>query len=246
MNKAINILFIVLIFIANATAQQKVYYKTDTSKKILTEESYKQLKKSIKEQLSNRSGTLTMNEILVDSINSNDSIIKTIKLDIHIKHNQSTYKRTEERISNILNKPLPNFNLNTIDGKAYTLEYLKGKPTLINLWFTRCKPCIEEIPILNELAQKYSDRVNFVTITPDHKTTTTEFLKNKPFNFTHLVDARSYLEKLGNSSYPKNLFIDKNGIVKKIARGIPYTKKNGKMILGNAEIFEKYILELIE
>jgi thiol-disulfide isomerase/thioredoxin len=28
---------------------------------------------------------------------------------------------------------------------------LKGKPTLINLWFTNCATCIEEIPVLNKI-----------------------------------------------------------------------------------------------
>ncbi|MBC3757063.1 TlpA family protein disulfide reductase [Hyunsoonleella sp. SJ7] len=246
MNKVISILVIAFIFISNIEAQQKVYYKTNSSTTIHSEESYQLLKQHIRKKLSEDGAEVTINESLTDSVVSNDSIIKTMQLDIkRTRHHKGT-KRLPEKINTYLNKELPNFNLTTAEGKELNSNDLKGKPTLINLWLTRCKPCVEEIPVLNELSKKYADKVNFVTITPDRKETTLEFLKNQPFHFIHLTDARAYLEKIGNSSYPKNLFIDKNGVVKKITRGLPHFKKNGKMELGNGEIFEKYILKLLE
>ncbi len=41
------------------------------------------------------------------------------------------------------------------DGKAVSLDQLKGKAVILDFWATYCPPCIEEIPHLNELQAKY-------------------------------------------------------------------------------------------
>ena len=63
------------------------------------------------------------------------------------------------------------YNLKTLDGQNITIklddniltipEY-KNKIILINFWATWCPPCIKEIPIFNELSEKYKD--DFVII----------------------------------------------------------------------------------
>ena len=66
---------------------------------------------------------------------------------------------------------MANFNLQTIDSQNISFSDIKNKPTIINFWFTSCKPCVEEMPVLNKLVKKYSDKVNFISITPDNKET---------------------------------------------------------------------------
>ncbi len=43
------------------------------------------------------------------------------------------------------------FKLENIAGGFMTSEDLKGKVTVVDLWATWCPPCVEEIPIYNEL-----------------------------------------------------------------------------------------------
>ncbi len=38
------------------------------------------------------------------------------------------------------------------------------KPVLVDFWATWCKPCLIVAPILDELAEEYSDKVNFVNL----------------------------------------------------------------------------------
>ena len=54
------------------------------------------------------------------------------------------------------NKEFPKFDLNTLMDKNFNSEQLKGKPTMINFWFTRCAPCIDEMPVLNKIKEKYT------------------------------------------------------------------------------------------
>lgn len=238
---------LILVFASTlCIGQVKTYYKTTSSNRVYTKSKYEDYKKTILNKVKEQHQNVTLNEKLVDSLVSQDSIIKTYKLEF--KSAASFTKRNErpnEKIYSYLNKELPNFNLQTIDGKNISFSDLKNKPTIINFWFTRCKPCVEEIPILNKLAKKYGDKVNFISITPDNKETIAEFLKTHQFHYKHLVNARSYTNEVGIYGYPKNIFISKDGIIKYIKRGIPHHSKNGIRSLGSGDEFERYIKELL-
>lgn len=246
MKNTLSISILLLILISSTTSiQAQTYYKRSTSNRVYTKMAFNNLKKKIREQLKEKSGEITINEILIDSITSNDSIIKTIKLDIRTKRIKSGIKRPTEKVYSYLNKKFPNKALFDIKGNEIRLENLKGKPVVINFWFTRCKPCVEEIPVLNKLVKKYSDEVHFVSITFDNKEIVSEFLKKQKFDYLHIINARKFTNEIGISGYPKNIFIDKNGIVRKIKYGIPYFKKDGKTERGNGDQFESYIKELL-
>ena len=56
--------------------------------------------------------------------------------------------------------------------------------TVYNFWFVACKPCVDEIPVLNQLAAKYNnDSVRFIAITFDTPEKVEAFLTKNPFNF---------------------------------------------------------------
>lgn len=49
-----------------------------------------------------------------------------------------------------------NIAFKTISGQTFDLQSLIGKPVLITFWSTDCPSCIEEIPHLIELHEKYA------------------------------------------------------------------------------------------
>lgn len=102
----------------------------------------------------------------------------------------------------------------------FDLKNLNGKPTLINVWFTRCQPCIHELPFLNKLEEKWNSKVNFVAITFDSQDEIQNFLLKHTFNYYHLNTGFENLEKFGIYKYPLNFVLDKNGNIKKIYGGI--------------------------
>jgi len=123
---------------------------------------------------------------------------------------------------------------------------LKGKPTMINFWFTACAPCIDELPILNKLTKKYSDQVNFISITFDDKSKVLKFNEKYEFDFDQFIDAEDYINKLNIGAYPTSLFLDRDGIVKHAEGGVPYLVENGKREIGNGKEFERIINELLD
>ena len=57
----------------------------------------------------------------------------------------------------------PDFSAADMNGKTYSLSSLKGKIVVINFWFVECKPCLIEMPDLNEIVEKYkSEEVVFL------------------------------------------------------------------------------------
>lgn len=53
-------------------------------------------------------------------------------------------------------KPAPAYAATTLDGETMTLEGLRGGVVMLNVWATWCTPCIEEMPRLQALQEKYA------------------------------------------------------------------------------------------
>ncbi len=135
-------------------------------------------------------------------------------------------QRFKENIYNFKGKELPKFELNILNGEKLNSESLKGKPTVINFWFSNCQPCIEEMPLFNKIKSEFKNDVNFISITYQNQNEVNEFLKTNKFNFTHVVEAGEYLKFFGFFGYPKTLILDKNLIIKKIEKMIPKDIEN--------------------
>jgi thioredoxin 1 len=62
-----------------------------------------------------------------------------------------------------MSKPVP------VDDSNFEQVVLHAKkPVLVDFWATWCKPCLMVAPILDELAEEYNDKINFVKLDVDH------------------------------------------------------------------------------
>lgn len=251
MRKIVLTLITILLIISCKKESTKVtYYKTKPNGKILNQSEFDSFKKNLSKKMNkivDSTGTVEINYILKDSVITNDSIIKTYTPNVKMFFPDSNEDSNieSEKIYSFLNKKLPSETLFTRENNKINLNKLTGKPTLLNFWFAACKPCIDEMPVLNNLKKKYGEKVNFISVTFENKKVVDNFMKKHKFDFNNVIGAKDYLDKLGIEVFPLNIFINKNGIVKRIEHGIPYNSENNVMKIGDGKTFEKYIEELL-
>jgi len=107
------------------------------------------------------------------------------------------------------------FHLRTIDGKAISLDSLRGKTAVINNWGMWCGPCVAEMPEFQKLASQYAadSSVKILTIDNDPNTDALRaWLDKKKYTFTTLIDD-GYLNRSNIHSFPTTWFLDSSGRV---------------------------------
>jgi thiol-disulfide isomerase/thioredoxin len=74
-------------------------------------------------------------------------------------------RRTEEtRLSELVNKAAPEIVSETLEGERWHLSDQRGKIVLVFFWSVLCGSCIDEIPAMNGMYEKYGDRQDFVLV----------------------------------------------------------------------------------
>ncbi|MCA9538565.1 MAG: TlpA family protein disulfide reductase [Myxococcales bacterium] len=74
-----------------------------------------------------------------------------------------------------LQSAMPQFSAPTLGGESFELRALVGRPALVNLWASWCKPCKAEIPVLNALHRRHAvDGLQVVGVSIDLDLATTE------------------------------------------------------------------------
>lgn len=120
-----------------------------------------------------------------------------------------------------LNTRFPELEAKSITGERLTLPE-ENTITVFNTWFTACKPCLEEMPDLNRLVEKYHSvkQVRFVSVARNEKPDLEAFLQNTPFAYTTIADPQSeLLEKICPPGFPTNLVLDGEGNIRFFAVG---------------------------
>lgn len=107
------------------------------------------------------------------------------------------------------------YNLTFLDSLK---ERKKNKVYLIDFWGIWCKPCIELIPELKNLSEKYSKSLEIVSIAVDRKMDIdiySEFIKKNKMNWSHIYLKDGFKNRIINSlkikNYPTTLLIEASG-----------------------------------
>ncbi len=104
------------------------------------------------------------------------------------------------------------FIVTDLKGKNIKLSELRGKVVVLNFWFIKCKPCITEMPHLNELKELYNSKdVEFIAITFDKKEMIEQFLDDHSFNYSIVANANDAINIYGVNSFPTNMVINQKG-----------------------------------
>ena len=108
------------------------------------------------------------------------------------------------------------FNLKTLDNKFLSLSEFQGSYVLVNFWATWCKPCVREIPSLNNLYKKFKDK-NFeiiaINIGQNAEVVNNFINTTSPIDFIILLDENIDLVGWKVEAIPTTFLVDDKGTI---------------------------------
>ena len=116
----------------------------------------------------------------------------------------------------------PDFTLRSVGGANVRLAEQRGQVVLVNFWATWCGPCLQEMPHLNRLHDRYRASgfvLLGVNIDDDPRAATALAIK-LGLRFPVLLDTDKKVSRVYDmSAMPATLLIDRDGRVRHIHRG---------------------------
>lgn len=219
--KFYSLLIIGLFFFPCFTQAQKVFYQSENGK-IFSEEEYQTFKNDFVKGMGKTLKKGSLNEVFETLYDSPDSVLRSFTWEMNFGKGSNFSERESDPAIQWIGKQFPIEKATLLTGEEITIQNLQDKPTLINLWFTSCAPCIKEMPALNEMIAEYSDQFNFLAITFESEAKVNRFLKKREFNFPHIVNSKELTLDAGFNAFPTNIFLDKTGVVQEIHSILPF------------------------
>lgn len=114
-------------------------------------------------------------------------------------------------IESVVDFELKDINENTVNNSIFEeKEY-----TFVNIWGTFCKPCIDEIPILQELYES-NDNINFIGIVADGQESEIkafEMLNQLGADYVNLIPNQEFIDNflIKVQVAPVSIIVDKQG-----------------------------------
>ena len=123
----------------------------------------------------------------------------------------------EEKYTEFLGKPFPDFTVMDTEGNPFTLsDALKDhEAVLINFWATWCVPCQQEFPFLTDAYEKFGDRIAIIALSAWQADTIemlAEYRTNNSIPFPMGLDEGEELYNYVHGfGYPATVIIDRFG-----------------------------------
>ena len=116
-----------------------------------------------------------------------------------------------------LGKPLADFTLPDLQGRAVQLTALRGKVVFVNVWATWCAPCIEEMPTIQQLYERLHGRgleILAVSLDALGAQVVVPFIQSHRLSFPTLLDTKNIVQRLYmTTGVPESFIVDKRGIL---------------------------------
>ena len=114
-----------------------------------------------------------------------------------------------------IGRTLPDVGLKSTRGETVSTASLRGRPLVVNFWYSTCEPCRREMPALAAAYNTFGDRVDFIGVNmSDPAIVAQNFADRYGVTFPILLDNESMLTlELGIAIAQTTLFIDANGTI---------------------------------
>ncbi|WP_020406672.1 TlpA family protein disulfide reductase [Hahella ganghwensis] len=116
----------------------------------------------------------------------------------------------------------PDFTLRSSLEKNLRLSEHKGQVVMINFWASWCGPCRQEMPLMQEIYDKYKKfgfTIMAVNVDED-PSLADEFLNDVSVTFPILYDTKNEVSEMYNvEAMPTSIMVDRNGNMRYLHKG---------------------------
>lgn len=122
----------------------------------------------------------------------------------------------------VIGSPAPDFQLTDLQGQTQSLSQYRGKVVLLNFWATWCKPCVKEMPAMQNA---YDDlrRQGFTVLAINEledKERVRKHIARHEHTFHVLMDEDNEVANMyGVVGLPASIFIDQGGHIQEFVKG---------------------------
>jgi thiol-disulfide isomerase/thioredoxin len=116
----------------------------------------------------------------------------------------------------------PDFTLEDLSGKRFSLSRMRGRTVLLDFWASWCGPCRAEMPVLERLHRQFAERgLSVVGVNVNEpRETAARFIEQQGYTFTVLLDRRFEASMLYDArALPTLVLVDAEGNVKAYGHG---------------------------
>ncbi|RZK41711.1 MAG: TlpA family protein disulfide reductase [Pedobacter sp.] len=157
-------------------------------------------------------------------INPTSSIYNFSELDFLKSYKHEIPVVRNSPITKFVGQPFPNFTFPVFANgtKQVSLTKLKGKVVLLDFWEVWCSPCIESMPKVEDLYQKYKDSGLLVYGIINDKSnldSSKSLVKKRNINIPMLLANEEFKRSLQINSVPLYILLDKAGKVSYFSHG---------------------------
>ena len=112
------------------------------------------------------------------------------------------------------------WRLRTLDGRRVALSDLRGRPVVLNVWATWCRPCVAELASFERLRDSVAaDGVAFAFVSPERVGPVRRFLDRHRYTLPVYLEAERMPGAIGAPALPTTVVLDHTGRVVHRHRG---------------------------
>ncbi|HUP54762.1 MAG TPA: TlpA disulfide reductase family protein [Methylomirabilota bacterium] len=117
---------------------------------------------------------------------------------------------------------VPNITGTTLDGAAFDLSALRGRPVIVNFWKPTCVPCRTEFPLLAAKATEHAAQglVIVGVMSDDPIELARAFAAQYGSSWSSVIDAGGATKRAYRVlAWPQTYFVDRQGVLRSIQYG---------------------------
>lgn len=133
--------------------------------------------------------------------------------------------------SELIGKPAPGFDLESLSGNRVVLEQLRGRVVVLDFWASWCGPCMQSMPAVEDVVEQFGERVVLVPVNiQEDAERVSAAVKRLSLSTNVALDATGKVAAdYQANAIPQTVIVDRNGIVQHVFVG------GGKRVLASIQ-----------